>query len=182
MTIPPGTYTLGPEQATLTVRTGKSGAAAKAGHNLTIEVGSWSATLQAGDDPAAITIELAADSTSLRVLEGTGGLQALGEDDKAAIGTTINDEILKRGAIAFRSSSVDAGSGGGTLRVHGELDLLGARRPITFELQTTDDGGVSGQATIVQSEFGIKPYSTLFGALKVVDEVQIGFEGRLPPG
>ena len=41
-----GSYTLGPEQATLTVRTGKGGAAAKAGHNLQIEVTSWSAALR----------------------------------------------------------------------------------------------------------------------------------------
>src|ERR1700742_99537 len=98
MTIPPGSYTLGPEQATLTVRTGKSGAAAKAGHNLLIEVTAWNATLQAGDDAATTTVELTADSSSLRVIDGTGGLQALVDDDKAAIGQTINDEVLKRGA------------------------------------------------------------------------------------
>jgi polyisoprenoid-binding protein YceI len=180
MTIPPGSYTLGPEQATLTVRTGKTGAASKAGHNLLIEVTAWNAALQAGDDATATTVELTADSTSLRVLDGTGGMQALGDDDKAAIGKTIEAEVLERGAITFRSSSVEAGRDGGELRVHGELDLLGARRPITFELRVGDEGALTGRATITQSDFGIKPYSTLFGALKVVDEVQIGLEGRLP--
>ena len=41
MPIPPGHYTIGPGDGTLTVRTGKSGAASKAGHNLVIEVTSW---------------------------------------------------------------------------------------------------------------------------------------------
>jgi polyisoprenoid-binding protein YceI len=180
MTIPPGSYTLGPQQATLTVRTGKTGAASKAGHNLLIEVTSWSAELHSGEDPGAIEMRLTADSSSLRVLEGTGGLQELGDDDKIGIGKTIKDEILKRGSIEFRSSSVEAGRDGGELRVHGELDLLGTRRPITFELRAGDDGTLTGRATITQSEFGIKPYSTLFGALKVVDNVQIAFDGHLP--
>ena len=47
-----------------------------------------------------------ADATSLRVREGTGGMQALGDDDKASIEQTIDDEVLKRQAIAFRSTAV----------------------------------------------------------------------------
>jgi hypothetical protein len=39
---------------------------------------------------------------------------------------------------------------------------------------------VNGSAVIRQSEWGIKPYSTLFGALKVADDVRVEFEGRLP--
>jgi polyisoprenoid-binding protein YceI len=180
MTIPPGNYTLGPEQATLTVHTRKGGAASKAGHNLLIEVTAWSAELHAAEDPAATTVRLTADSTSLRVLEGTGGMQTLGDDDKVGIGQTINDEVLKRGTIEFRSSAVEPGHDDGELRVHGELELVGTRRPITFELRGTEGGDLTGRATITQSEFGIKPYSTLFGVLKVLDEVRIALDGRLP--
>src|SRR5436309_953127 len=61
---------LGPDNATLTIRTGRSGGAAKAGHDLLIEVGSWQATLDLEGQPA---LTLSADSSSLRVLEGTGG-------------------------------------------------------------------------------------------------------------
>lgn len=180
MTIPPGIHTLGPEQATLTIHTRRSGAAAKAGHDLLIEVTAWSAELQAGEDPAATVIQLTADSTSLRVREGTGGLQALGDDDKVAIKQTIDDEVLKRGAIEFRSTGVEPSADGDRLRVHGELDLRGTRRPLTFDLEGGADGQLSASATLTQSDFGIKPYSTLFGALKVADEVRIALDGRLP--
>lgn len=180
MTIPPGTYTLGPQQATLTVRTRKGGAAAKAGHDLLIEVTAWRAELQAGEDPAATEIRLTADSTSLEVREGTGGLQPLGEGDRARIRKAIDDEVLKRGAIEFRSSSVEPGRDDGELRVHGELDLFGTRRPITFELRTTAGGELTGRASLTHSDFAVKPYSTLFGALKVLDEVRIALDGRLP--
>ncbi|HEY8771414.1 MAG TPA: hypothetical protein VIM03_12790, partial [Thermoleophilaceae bacterium] len=35
-------------------------------------------------------------------------------------------------------------------------------------------------AELVQSDFGIKPYRGLMGALKVRDSLEILFEGRLP--
>ncbi len=106
--IPAGSYTLGPEHATLTVRTGKGGAAAKAGHNLTIEVTSWSAAFEVADDPARSSLTLSADARSLRVVDGTGGIQALGEDDKVGITKTIDEDVLKGGSIQFRSQLGDA--------------------------------------------------------------------------
>ncbi|HEX4108441.1 MAG TPA: YceI family protein [Solirubrobacteraceae bacterium] len=164
---------LGPENATLTVRTGKTGAAAKAGHDLLIEVAEWSATL----DLQAGTARLTADSRSLRVLEGSGGIQSLGEDDKASIKESIDSEVLKGGAIAFTASQV-SGSGDGALTLSGELDLLGTRRPLTVTLSTGPDGRLSGNATIKQTDWGMKPFSTLFGTLKVADEVHVAIERR----
>jgi hypothetical protein len=93
-----GTYRLGPDDGTLRVRTGRSGAAAKAGHDLLIEVGAWEATLAVGDEAR---VEVSADAGSLRVLEGTGGIQSLGDDDKAEIQKTIVGDVLKGHPIAF---------------------------------------------------------------------------------
>ena len=107
MSLQTGTYKLGPDDGTLSVRTGRTGAAAKAGHDLLIHVTAWEATLAVGDDPAATSIELDADATSLRVREGTGGMQSLGDDDKANIQQTIDDDVLKRQAITFRSTGGD---------------------------------------------------------------------------
>ena len=178
--IPTGTYELGPQQATLRVRTGTAGAAARAGHNLLIEVRAWRATLRSAADPAATSVELTVDARSLAVLEGHGGMQALGEDDKTSIEQRIDDHILRGAAIAFRSTGAEPGADAGALLVHGELELLGARRPLTFELRYGDDGELHGRATVTQTDFGIKPYSALFGTLKVVDRVAIEFDGRLP--
>ena len=43
------THAFGPENGTLRVRTGRKGAAAKAGHDLLIEVTKWQATVEAAD-------------------------------------------------------------------------------------------------------------------------------------
>ncbi|MBV9809997.1 MAG: YceI family protein [Solirubrobacterales bacterium] len=167
----------GPDNARLTIRTARTGAAAKAGHDLLLEVGSWQATLEmpeGGDSGGALT--LTADSRSLRVLEGTGGMKALDDDDKANIVKTIDDEVLKGCSIEFRSSQVERRSDG-SLTVAGELELGGRRGPVTFEL-AAGDRRLAGGTTVKQTAFGIKPYSALFGTLKVADEVQVAIDAQ----
>jgi len=167
------TYTLGPVDGALTVRTSRTGAVAKAGHDLLLHVTEWSATL----DTDAPSLTLDADATSLRVREGTGGVKPLDEDDHAKIEETIDDEVLRRRDIAFRSTSVTAE--GDRLAVTGDLTLVGTTRPIAFDLSLAG-GRVTGAAVVRQSEWGIKPYTALFGALKVADEVRVEIDARLP--
>jgi polyisoprenoid-binding protein YceI len=173
MPILPGTLRFGPGNATLSVRTGRTGAAAKAGHNLLIHVTAWQATLTVGDDPADTSVVLHASATSLRVREGTGGMQALSDDDKASIQQTIDDDVLKRKDIEFRSTTVQTAADGGRISVHGELTIVGETHPFVFDLTVGADGRLSGSAVVKQTDWGITPYSTLFGALKVVDEVEV---------
>jgi polyisoprenoid-binding protein YceI len=63
------------------------------------------------------------------------------------------------------------------LSVTGELELGGQRGPVAFEL-TERDGRLTGEATVKQTTFGIKPYSALFGALKVADEVRVAIDAQ----
>ena len=182
MAINPGTHKIGPDNGTLSVRTERTGAAAKAGHNLLIHVDNWDATLTIAEDPAQSTLALNADADSLRVVDGTGGAKSLGEDDKKNIKKSIDDDVLKRQGIEFRSTSVQPGDSG-KLTVQGDLTLVGKTSPITFDLVVGDDGNVSGTAVVKQTDWGMKPYSALFGALKVVDEVTVAIEEcSLPAG
>ena len=180
MPIASGTYTFGPQNASLLVYTRRTGAAAKAGHDLTLEVTSWSGTLDLDDNPGKNRIALTADGGSLRVREGKGGMQALGEGDKASIQQSIDDDVLKRSAIEFRSSAVESGADGSRLHVRGELELLGRSHPISIEL-TVDDGRLAGTVTIRQSDWGLKPFSILFGTLKVTNDVGVEIDAQLRP-
>jgi polyisoprenoid-binding protein YceI len=166
-------YQLGPEHGTLAVRTGRTGTVAKAGHDLLIHVTKWHGTLATGDDAR---VELDADATSLKVREGTGGMMALGDDDLANIEQTIDDDVLKRQDISFRSTRVEETADG--LSVTGDLTVRGATRPIAFDLALTDDR-VRGTAVVKQTEWGMKPYTALFGALKVADEVRVEIDAEL---
>jgi len=174
-----GTFRLGPDNATLSVHTRRGGAAAKAGHDLVIHVTSWEGTLEVGADPEHTSIALSADAASLRVHDGKGGVQALGDDDKANIRQTIDDEVLKRRDIRFRSTRVQA-EDQSRLEVEGDLTLGGTTRPIAFHVVVGDDGSLSATAVVTQSLWGMKPYSTLFGALKVLDDVEVVLHGHRP--
>jgi polyisoprenoid-binding protein YceI len=167
-------YDLGPDNGTLAVRTGRTGTVAKAGHDLLIHVTKWSGTLETGDAPS---VALDADATSLNVREGTGGMKSLDDGDLSNIEQTIDDDVLKRQDISFRSTRVEETAGG--LSVTGDLTLRGTTRPIAFDLELSD-GRLTGQAVVKQTEWGMKPYTALFGALKVADDVRVEIDVALP--
>ena len=178
MSLETGTYRLGPDNATLSVRTARAGAAAKAGHDLLIHVTDWAATIVARDEATGVRLELTANPSSLRVREGKGGIQALGDEDLDNIHQTIDDEVLMRREITFRSTSAER-AGGAVIHVEGDLSLFGNTHPVTFDLKISDAGAVAATAVVKQSDWGMKPYSALFGALKVADEVRVVLEGQV---
>ena len=47
-----------------------------------------------------------------------------------------------------------------------------------FDL-AVDGDRLTGAVSLKQSDWGIKPYSALFGTLKVVDEVQVAIDAAL---
>jgi polyisoprenoid-binding protein YceI len=153
------------------VHTKRGGAVAKAGHDLELHVTSWEGTL----DLDAGTAELSADPTSLRVEKGTGGMMELGDEDKSNIVKTIDDEVLEKRNITFRSTSVTGSDG--HYRVEGELSLYGSTQPLGFDL-TVADGSVGGTATVTQTRWGMKPFTALFGTLKVLDDVEVRLQSR----
>jgi polyisoprenoid-binding protein YceI len=180
MPISPGTHRLDPKNAKLRIETRRSGAAAKAGHDLEIEVASWEGSLSVDQDRQEISLELDADTGSMQVTSGTGGVMTLTDDDKVEIKKTLESEVLQAGRVKFKSSQVKESDDGQRLEVSGELDMNGAHHPLQFELDVTPDGHVSGRATLKQSDWDIKPYSGLFGTLKVRDDVQVTGEATLP--
>ncbi len=58
--------------------------------------------------------------------------------------------------------------------MEGELTLADATRPISLRRSWPATTGRSPpRAVVKQSDWGMKPYSALFGALKVLDEVEV---------
>ena len=173
-----GTHRLDANSGTLQVRTYREGMAQRAGHDLVIDVGRWEATVEVGDDGRLAAVELEADSDSLHVREGLHGIKPLTDRDRAEIRKTIREKILAGGPIEFRSTAIEPSDG--RLTVHGELELAGRSRPARFELETAADGRVRGTLPVTQSEWGIKPYRGLMGALKVRDTIEVVLDVPLP--
>jgi len=72
---PPGSYTFGPQNGRILVKTYREGLAKAIGHDLVIEVGQWSADVTVGEDPADTTITATAQVDSLNPIEGVGGVK-----------------------------------------------------------------------------------------------------------
>ncbi len=180
MAIPEGTHTFGPENGSLWVKTGRGGAAAAAGHDLLIQVTAWQATLEVAGDPAESTLAIEVDPASLRVRDGAGGVQPLLDGDKESIAQTIEEEILKGMEIQFRSSTLEIADG--RIGVQGDLALVGNVHALAFDLSVEDDLRLAGSFTLRQSDWGMEPYSTLFGALKVDDDVEVSVDAVWPGG
>jgi polyisoprenoid-binding protein YceI len=104
----------------------------------------------------------------------------LTDKDRAEIRKNIDAKVLGGRPVRFRSSDVRLVDDGRRLRVEGELSMAGSVRPLIVELTVEDGGAVSGTIPLSQSDWGIKPYRGIMGALKVRDEVEIVIEARLP--
>lgn len=166
--------TLGPADGSIVVRTYREGAAAKAGHDLIIDVTGWEATL----DLAAGTVSLDVDPRSLVVREGVGGVKPLSEQDKQRIRSAIAGDVLGGAPIAFRAAEVHAN--GGTIDVRGDLTLAGATRPLRAALTPTADGTVTATIPVRQTAWGITPRTAMMGQLRVRDNVDVHIEARIP--
>jgi polyisoprenoid-binding protein YceI len=177
MPIQEGTHKIGPENGTLTIKTGREGAAAKAGHDLTLEATSWEGTLELGDNPS---VKLTIDPASIEVREGQGGAKPLDEGDKDDIKKSMTKDILGSHQISFESSDVQVDNG--SMKVSGNLSVAGSSDSIDVPLTVGDDGTVQCSVKLSQSQFGIKQFKALMGALKVKDTVEVQIEAKLPTG
>jgi polyisoprenoid-binding protein YceI len=178
MPIQSGTHQVGPANGTLTIKTYREGLAAKAGHDLVMEVTRWDAKLDVGPDGSATTIELSADPASIEVREGHNGVKPLSDKDRGDILKNIDKKVLGTDPISFRGSGAE--SSNGRVPISGDLTLAGTTRPATFELEVGPDGRVSCSTSVTQSQWGIKSYTGLMGALKVRDDVELEIDAGLP--
>ena len=165
---------LGPAQGTLKVRTGVAGSASRMGHRLVLLVEQWSAQVEL-DDGVPQSVVLTAELDSLQVESGTGGVTPL---------TVVDKQVIRRNAskvldtedfpqVTFESSELDlndvAVAVSGTLTIHGESQPLEATLSV-------HEGRVQASIPVVQTDFGIRPYSAMLGQLKVSDEVTVDLD------
>ncbi|CRZ17135.1 YceI family protein [Mycolicibacterium neworleansense] len=168
-------WALAPDSGELLLHTGVTGSASRMGHRLTIAVTSWQAVVEwDGDQPSAV--EVTVDLDSLDVLRGEGGMTPLSGAEKALIRSNASKTLqAKRFPQAhFVSQEIDRDQD--ALRVSGTLDLNGRTAAQAVQVRAEDLGDcwrISGEARVRHTDFGIKQYSMLMGAMKVADEVRV---------
>ena len=169
-------HRVGPDHGKLILRTSRQGLAAQVGHDLTIEIDRWSGEVLLADNVADSSVEADIELATLRVLEGKGGVKPLSDRDKREIAATARKllDTDRRPRARFVSDEVSESAGGGTIT--GRLTLRGVERPLELTVTTLGKDHYRATGTVVQSEYGIKLYTALLGALKLADPVEIEVE------
>ena len=175
------TVELGPENGTLTLSTGVEGSAARMGHALTLEFEDWRATVDFnGETPVAV--DLTIHVASLQVVRASGGLKPLSDGDRRAIvknAVGVLDAERQPTASFTSTSLVPAGQ---EYTLSGTATIAGVDSAAEVRVVAADAGdhwNVTAETTIRHSDFGLKPYSTMLGALRVSDAVQIVCEAAI---
>jgi polyisoprenoid-binding protein YceI len=164
----------------LLIRTGVAGPAAAMGHRLTLAMRQWRATAHwDGDEP--VGAELIVEVGSLKVVRGEGGVTPLSGPEKILVrSNALRSLDAKRyPRITFEASGIDKIDGG--YRLTGTLTIQATSREHVVDVRTDERGTnwwLSGETAVRQSDFGIKPYSQLLGALKVADDVVVSFTAK----
>jgi len=171
------TQNLDASTAECLVFTEKEGLLSGVAHDLKLRVERF--RLRIDDD----SVEAEFDAASLRVVcarSGSADLPGvLSAKDRAEIETNIAGKVLQTGtypSIRFRSTSVMAVEGG--FRVEGTLTIRGRERPLVALVRKDGDRAVA-ECAIHQPDFGIQPYSAMFGALKVKPGVTVRINAPL---
>ena len=159
------------QKSTLTIHVGKTGAFSGLGHEHEVRAPIHSGTADAGAHPA---VEIHVNARELRVLDKDGS-----DKDRAEVqATMLGPEVLdsdQHQEIVFKSTAAES-AGEGRWTPHGNLTLRGQTHPVTVQV-TLKDGHFTGETTLKQTDFGIKPPGK--ASVRAKDEVAIHFDGQL---
>ena len=147
----------------------------------------WSLTCPAGraNSPWTTTkspkhSRCAFDIGALAVREGSGGIKPLTDRDRREIATTARRLLAteQHPEVVFTATRFEFNGESGV--IEGNLSIRGVSRPFRLQVSQSEAGTYQGTGTVVQSAYGIKPYTAFFGALKVRDTVDVEVEATVP--
>jgi polyisoprenoid-binding protein YceI len=166
-------HSIDTRKSTLTIHVGKTGAFSGLGHEHEVSAPIHRGTADTGAHPA---VEIYLDARTLRVIDKDGSEKDRAEVQKTMLGPEVLDSEHHQ-EIVFKSTGAEpAGKGLWTLR--GNLTLRGQTRPVTVHVTLKDDR-YTGETTVKQTDFGIKPPGK--AGVRAKDEVRIEFDVRLAP-
>jgi polyisoprenoid-binding protein YceI len=159
------------QKSTLTIHVGKAGAFSGLGHEHEVRAPIHCGTADTGSHPA---VEIHVNARDLRVIDKGESDKDRAEVQKTMLGPEVLDSEGHQ-EIVFKSTGAES-VGEGRWALHGNLTLRGQTRPITVQV-TLKDGRYTGEATVKQTDFGIKPPGK--AGIRAKDEVRIEFDVRL---
>lgn len=170
----------------------KEGMLKALGHDHVLEVRASRATFMIGASSASLRLEI--DSSSLeidlpRTRREAGYDEDITESDRAKITQVMRGkkglDVEHHPLIVFESEKIEpADESSGIWMVLGTLSLRGKKQNLEFPVTRMDDGEgfwAAGYVRLRPSEFGIKPFSSALGMVRVKDEALVRFRLRVEP-
>jgi polyisoprenoid-binding protein YceI len=163
-----------------TVQAFATGLLSAFGHNPTIAIRDYEGEIQFASDTYR--------DAHVRVTVRTTGMEVLDEmkkDDREKLEKEMNEKVLEVSRFPtaeFGSKQIAVDKLSDSLlhtRVTGELSFHGVTRTHSLEARATNMGSmlrISGDFSLRQSDYGIKPTSFAAGALRLKDELKFNFE------
>lgn len=187
-------YAVDPTQSQVLIHVYREGTLARLGHNHVIRVGDLTGLAQLAGDLTRSRADLAFSAAALEVDlpadRAAGGPDFANTPSKADVeGTRANmlgPKVLD--ATHHPHIGIEAhllAREGDRLRLRLRITLRGVAHGYEAEARLRHTGGgeieLSGTLTVAQSDFGIRPFSVLAGAIKVRDRVEIGYRIHAAP-
>ncbi len=155
----------------LLVFTFREGVLAGMGHDLQLRFG-FSLTINHG--AFDLTVEMNTLQVDGAVMHGALKPNVLSPRDGQKIRQTALNEVLhaRRFPQAKVRGTLTTGTPG-TWNVEGALELLGTQHPLPSARVLDDEHVLRFETTLIPSQWGIRPYRALAGALRVQDRVVV---------
>jgi polyisoprenoid-binding protein YceI len=181
MSLKAGTYSLNGNSGKMSVYTYKEGLLSKLAHDLLIDVKNFKVNLnvpEAGFTSGSLEVELQADSLKVdcAMKEGERQPDTLKEKDIADIEKDLAKKVLhpdKYPTVNFCSKEIQEKEGG--YHVSGDLSLHGVTKTVAFDIDTNGDN-LKGKFSILQKDYGVKPFKALMGTLRIKNEISFAFD------
>lgn len=181
MSLKTGTYSLNSNSGKVSVYTYKAGLLSKLAHDLLIDMTDFKVNVDVPEDGFAsgsLGLEIQANSLKVDCAMKNGERQpdTLKEKDIADIETDMAKKVLhpdKYPTVSFKSKAIQEKEGG--YHISGDLSLHGVTKSVDFDIDTSD-GSLKGRFTIIQTDYGVKPFKAMMGTLKIKDEIDISFD------
>ena len=161
-------HSIDTQKSTITIHVGKTGAFSGFGHEHEVRAAIRNGAADTGAHPS---VEFQVDARALRVVDKDASESDRNSVQQTMLGPDVLDSE-KHPDITFKSVSAEA-SGTARWTLHGNLTLREQTRPITVQV-SFKDGHYTGESTVKQTDFGIKPPG--MAGVRAKDELRIEFD------
>jgi polyisoprenoid-binding protein YceI len=177
--VPTEEYVIDPGISRFTARAFATGLLSVLGHSPTIGIHGFGGEVHLPPDSLdGASLHLKIEGSSLAVLD------QISDKDRREMERQMRDEVLETARfpqIVYECARVtgQAGAGEYGVTLDGQLTLHGVTRSQPVEARVTVMGSLlraSGEFTVRQSDYNIKPVSSVGGTLKLKDELKLAFD------